>query len=58
LVGSNFFKTKTKASHIILLESFEDLKEHLKKHKPSNTFMLIKGSRGMALERVLELLRI
>lgn len=56
LVGSNFFKTKTKASHIILLESFEDLKNHLEAHKPSNTFMLIKGSRGMALERVLELL--
>ena len=56
LVGSNFFKTKTKASHIILLESFEDLKNHLEAHKPSNTFMLVKGSRGMALERVLELL--
>lgn len=56
LVGSNFFKTKTKASHIILLESFEDLKNHLEAHKPSNTFMLVKGSRGMALERVLEIL--
>ena len=56
LVGSNFFKTKTKASHIVLLESFEDLKNHLEAHKPSNTFMLVKGSRGMALERVLELL--
>ncbi len=56
LVGSNFFKTKTKASHIVLLESFEDLKNHLEAHKPPNTFMLVKGSRGMALERVLELL--
>jgi len=56
LVGSNFFKTKTKASHIVLLESFEDLKNQLEAHKPSNTFMLVKGSRGMALERVLDLL--
>ena len=56
LVGSNFYKTKTKASHIVLLESFEDLKDHMKTHIPSNTFMLVKGSRGMALERVLELL--
>ena len=56
LVGRNFFKTNTKASHITLLESFEDLKNHLETHKPSNNFMLIKGSRGMALERVLDLL--
>lgn len=56
LVGANFFKTKTTAPHISHFESFENLKAHLEQNTLSNTFMLIKGSRGMALERVLELL--
>lgn len=56
LVGSNFFGTKIDADHIFKYESIETLKEHLisEKFKPSH--MLIKGSRGMALERVLELI--
>ena len=56
LVGSNFAKTKANHSSIQQFECFEDLKAYLKQHPPSNTQMLIKGSRGMALERVLELL--
>lgn len=56
LVGANFFKTKTTAPHITHFESFDHLKAHLEKVNLSHTFMLVKGSRGMALERVLELL--
>lgn len=53
LVGQNFFKTKTKAS-TSQYESFEDLQPELKKLNLENATVLIKGSRGMALERILE----
>ncbi|PVW13300.1 UDP-N-acetylmuramoyl-tripeptide--D-alanyl-D-alanine ligase [Marixanthomonas spongiae] len=56
LVGSNFNKTKTKASHIKTFESFDDFKKQFKAKDFKNCFFLIKGSRGMALERVLNLL--
>jgi UDP-N-acetylmuramoyl-tripeptide--D-alanyl-D-alanine ligase len=50
-VGENFYKTETS---FIKLRNFDDLKSFLLKNKlPSNSSILIKGSRGMALERVL-----
>jgi UDP-N-acetylmuramoyl-tripeptide--D-alanyl-D-alanine ligase len=55
LIGSNFYKTKVKKPFIKKFETFEDLKNVLEKESLKNTFMLIKGSRGMALERILEL---
>jgi len=53
-IGENFYKTSTSYHK---LKSFDDLKIHLKENniKPNST-LLIKGSRGMALERVLDLL--
>jgi len=56
LIGSNFHKTKTKKPFIKKFETFEDLKSNVKPEELNNSFILIKGSRGMALERVLELL--
>lgn len=56
IIGKNFFKTNTDDSTIHKFEKFEDLKLQLEKHPIKNKFMLIKGSRGMALERILELL--
>ncbi|WP_077406967.1 UDP-N-acetylmuramoyl-tripeptide--D-alanyl-D-alanine ligase [Cellulophaga omnivescoria] len=54
LIGENFAKVKTKAEQ---LASFDHLKEYLKKHPlQPNSNLLIKGSRGMALERILDLL--
>ncbi|SHH24843.1 UDP-N-acetylmuramoyl-tripeptide--D-alanyl-D-alanine ligase [Winogradskyella jejuensis] len=55
LVGENFYKTKTKAS-TYKFSSFEDLKLEFKAQKITNTTILIKGSRGMALERILDVL--
>ncbi len=54
LVGENFNTTSTKS---IKLKNFDDLKIHLKesKLKPKSS-ILIKGSRGMALERVLDII--
>lgn len=56
LIGKNFFKTCTENTNIKKFETFEDLKQELQQHPVNNKFMLIKGSRGMALERILELL--
>lgn len=56
LVGSNFFKTSNNASHINQFEIFDELKKEILKHPPKNATILIKASRGMALERILDLL--
>jgi UDP-N-acetylmuramoyl-tripeptide--D-alanyl-D-alanine ligase len=55
LVGENFNNSRTNNS--IRFKSFEDLKEYMQATLPLiNTKILIKGSRGMALERCLELI--
>ena len=53
-VGKEFSKNETESSNSTFFETFEELKEHLIKNPIQNAFILIKGSRGMALERVLE----
>ncbi|MEY8779358.1 UDP-N-acetylmuramoyl-tripeptide--D-alanyl-D-alanine ligase [Allomuricauda sp. XS_ASV26] len=53
LVGTNFFGTNTTLNKF---NSFDDLKEHLLKNPLEKGNLLIKGSRGMALERVLDIL--
>jgi len=53
LVGEHFFKTTTDFKKF---ENFQDLKTYLADHKLSKSAILIKGSRGMALERILDLL--
>ena len=37
-------------------KDFEELSNYLKENKIENSFILIKGSRGMSLERVLEII--
>ena len=56
LIGENFFKTSTKDQNFKQFKNFEDLKDHLKSRSFENSTILIKASRGMALERILELL--
>jgi len=53
LIGENFYQTHTKLKKF---QSFEDLNLDLKKKKLPFADILIKGSRGMALERILEIL--
>ncbi len=53
LIGEHFYKTDTS---IKKYRTFEDLCEYLKAHPLEPSLILIKGSRGMALERVLEIL--
>ncbi len=56
LVGSNFFKTTNITSHIKQFETFDALKKELEKKSPINATILVKASRGMALERILDLI--
>lgn len=56
LIGKNFYKTNVTHSNIQKFETFEALKLNLQQHPIKDSFLLIKGSRGMALERILELL--
>ncbi len=51
-VGENFYKTTTGYTKF---RSFKDLKEFLLKQPIKESVILIKGSRGMALERLVEL---
>ena len=55
-VGQEFNKVKTQQNNFKFYSSFEELKEVLSKTKLENKYILIKGSRGMALERITDLL--
>jgi len=56
LVGDNFFKTKSNTNNILRFQTFEDLKNELANSNLKHKYFLIKGSRGMALERILDYL--
>tara|TARA_R110000868_G_scaffold291002_2_gene551313 strand:- start:15718 stop:16992 length:1275 start_codon:yes stop_codon:yes gene_type:complete len=53
LIGENFFKTKGKLNKY---RSFDQLRETLNDNTLKHATILIKGSRGMALERILDLI--
>jgi len=55
-VGENFYKTVTKSKKIVQFKTFDEFKNSFDVSEIQNATLLIKGSRGMALERVLELL--
>jgi UDP-N-acetylmuramoyl-tripeptide--D-alanyl-D-alanine ligase len=56
LIGSYFSKTKFQVKNIYQYKTFEALKSAFKNTIPKDTTILIKASRGMALERILPLL--
>jgi len=56
LIGRNFYGTKVEKPNITKFETFDELKFQLDTAELSDAHILIKGSRGMALERILELL--
>ena len=55
-VGKDFFSNSNDAEHLHFYESYDSFKEAFSNLKPHNSTILIKGSRGMALERTLELI--
>ena len=54
LIGENFNKTIINTSNIYKFNDFEAFKSTFKNQNTSNHHMLIKASRGMALERILD----
>lgn len=54
LLGDNFKRTNTSSDFIFKFKTMDSLKEHLQETNFENCYFLIKGSRGMALERALE----
>lgn len=56
LIGENFYKTKSQSKKVKQFFSFEELKSHFKNIEMKDASLLIKGSRGMALERILDLI--
>jgi len=52
--GKNFYQTSTQ--EVLKFENFEDLKNYIQRNNFEDATILIKGSRGMALERILEAL--
>jgi len=56
LIGENFNKTKVNSNKIFQFKTFTDFKNNIRDLSIVKATLLIKGSRGMALERVLELI--
>lgn len=56
LIGKAFYTCKQNSSKIIFFETLTDFNANFDKNEFTNATILIKGSRGMALEKVLELL--
>lgn len=57
LIGENFSRSQSNNASVIHYSSFEDFAEKFEKSEFDQSTLLIKGSRGMALERVLDLLK-
>ncbi|SDI21466.1 UDP-N-acetylmuramoyl-tripeptide--D-alanyl-D-alanine ligase [Flavobacterium omnivorum] len=55
-IGSAFYQNRTLQGNFYFYESFEKFSNDLPRARFVNSTILIKGSRGMALERTLELL--
>jgi UDP-N-acetylmuramoyl-tripeptide--D-alanyl-D-alanine ligase len=55
LVGNHFFEHHQNYSNVLFFKDFERLKIHLEDYPIKQSMVLVKGSRGMSLERLLEL---
>ena len=55
-IGKDFYSNKINNEKCNFFNSYEDFSEYFKENKINHTLILIKGSRGMALERTLQLL--
>jgi UDP-N-acetylmuramoyl-tripeptide--D-alanyl-D-alanine ligase len=55
-VGENFFKSNINSKKVTQYKFFENFKNEFNLSEIENTTLLIKGSRGIALERILDLI--
>jgi UDP-N-acetylmuramoyl-tripeptide--D-alanyl-D-alanine ligase len=56
LIGENFYQIKIDSDKSSKYKSFSDFKEAFKPGSIKDSILLIKGSRGMAMERILDIL--
>ncbi len=54
-VGKDFYAQRIVKTHLHFFETYEAFAEALQTKPPANSLLLIKGSRGMALEKTLDL---
>lgn len=54
LIGENFYQSSIDSKKCKQFETFEDFKNNVEFSKFKESLLLVKGSRGMALERVLD----
>ncbi|UPQ79832.1 UDP-N-acetylmuramoyl-tripeptide--D-alanyl-D-alanine ligase [Flavobacterium azooxidireducens] len=54
LIGKEFYAVKENHQHLHFFPTFDEFAAQLKSNPFQNSFLLIKGSRGMALERTLQ----
>jgi UDP-N-acetylmuramoyl-tripeptide--D-alanyl-D-alanine ligase len=54
IIGKEFFLAKKQKSNLYYYQSFDEFSKYLQNNPFENSFILIKGSRGMALERTLQ----
>jgi UDP-N-acetylmuramoyl-tripeptide--D-alanyl-D-alanine ligase len=56
-IGENFYSNKTDKPNFFFFESLDAFSDAIKNKKFESNMILIKGSRGMALERTLEFVK-
>lgn len=56
LIGKDFYASMQNMPNLNFFDTYENFSAHFKQLNPQDKVILIKGSRGMALERVLEIL--
>jgi len=56
VVGKHFYEAAKIAPNILFFSEMEELKNWLVNHPPTDMFILVKGSRGMKLEQLTDLL--
>jgi UDP-N-acetylmuramoyl-tripeptide--D-alanyl-D-alanine ligase len=55
-IGNDFYNHKNSSPNMHFYETYDSFKVAFPSKKTENSFLLIKGSRGMSLERTLEIL--
>lgn len=53
-IGKDFYSNRINSNHLHFFEDFNSFSKFIEVNKPINNLLIIKGSRGMALERILE----